>query len=583
MPTLRKHAEAILALGRAAARARAGARRPVRPLRVGPRLRAARPLRQPSCARRSATYLKTVFDGRLSAYYPAFPEGGLARVHFIIGRSGGKTPKVEPGDARGRRSATSCGPGRTRCARPRPSAAPTRALAGDRRALSRRAIAAASRRPRRWPTPAASPGSARQPDRHRLLPPRRPGAGAGGAEDLPFRQRRWRCRGACRCWRTWASASSASAPSRSATTTATTVFIHDMELENAFGKPIDLARRRRAVRGGVPFRLARRQPTMTATTRWPRPPACGRARSASCAPMAAICSRPAFRRARISSPPRSTAIRRSRAALYRAVRRPLRSGGAGRGRGHGQAPQGEDQGCAGRGSQHRRRHHHPPLPQPDRSLAAHQSFRCRNARRGPVAGDQARLARGRRPAGAAAVARDLRLRARGRGRASALRAGGARRPALVGPGPGLPHRSARPGQGAAGQERRHRAGRRQGRLLSRSACRSGGSRDAIFEAGTQAYVNFVSSLLSITDNLDGDEVVPPAERGAPRRRRSLFRRRRRQGHRDLLRHRQRHQRRSMASGSTTPSPPAARPATTTRRWASPPGAPGRRSSGISAR
>ncbi|WP_434724434.1 NAD-glutamate dehydrogenase [Mesorhizobium sp. RIZ17] len=40
-------------------------------------------------------YLKTVFEGRLSAYYPAFPEGGLARVHFIIGRSGGKTPKVE--------------------------------------------------------------------------------------------------------------------------------------------------------------------------------------------------------------------------------------------------------------------------------------------------------------------------------------------------------------------------------------------------------------------------------------------------------------------------------------------------------
>lgn len=40
-------------------------------------------------------YLKTVFEGRLSAYYPAFPEGGLARVHFIIGRSGGKTPKVD--------------------------------------------------------------------------------------------------------------------------------------------------------------------------------------------------------------------------------------------------------------------------------------------------------------------------------------------------------------------------------------------------------------------------------------------------------------------------------------------------------
>jgi glutamate dehydrogenase len=40
------------------------------------------------------TYLKTVYDGRVSAYYPAFPEGGVARVHFIIGRSGGKTPRI---------------------------------------------------------------------------------------------------------------------------------------------------------------------------------------------------------------------------------------------------------------------------------------------------------------------------------------------------------------------------------------------------------------------------------------------------------------------------------------------------------
>ncbi|WP_075291862.1 NAD-glutamate dehydrogenase [Pararhizobium arenae] len=40
-------------------------------------------------------YLKTIYDGRVSAYYPAFPEGGLARVHFIIGRSGGKTPRIQ--------------------------------------------------------------------------------------------------------------------------------------------------------------------------------------------------------------------------------------------------------------------------------------------------------------------------------------------------------------------------------------------------------------------------------------------------------------------------------------------------------
>ncbi|MGE7370541.1 NAD-glutamate dehydrogenase [Neorhizobium sp. NPDC001467] len=39
-------------------------------------------------------YLSTVYEGHVSAYYPAFPEGGIARVHFIIGRTGGKTPRI---------------------------------------------------------------------------------------------------------------------------------------------------------------------------------------------------------------------------------------------------------------------------------------------------------------------------------------------------------------------------------------------------------------------------------------------------------------------------------------------------------
>ncbi|HEV7416978.1 MAG TPA: NAD-glutamate dehydrogenase domain-containing protein, partial [Tianweitania sediminis] len=39
---------------------------------------------------------------------------------------------------------------------------------------------------------------------------------------------------------------------------------------------------------------------------------------------------------------------------------------------------------------------------------------------------------------------------------------------------------------------------------------TGGTRDAIFAAGKQAYVTFVSTLLSITDNIVGDAVVPPA-------------------------------------------------------------------------
>src|SRR5690606_33586339 len=42
--------------------------------------------------------LKDRFEGRVSAYYPAFPEGSLVRVHFIIGRSGGKTPEVDAKD-----------------------------------------------------------------------------------------------------------------------------------------------------------------------------------------------------------------------------------------------------------------------------------------------------------------------------------------------------------------------------------------------------------------------------------------------------------------------------------------------------
>ncbi|WP_394887950.1 NAD-glutamate dehydrogenase [Mesorhizobium sp. AaZ16] len=95
VPTLRKHAEAILGLVERP-RVRALVRvdqfdRFVSILAFVPRDR------YDSRARvRIGDYLKNVFEGRLSAYYPAFPEGGLARVHFIIGRSGGKTPKVDP-------------------------------------------------------------------------------------------------------------------------------------------------------------------------------------------------------------------------------------------------------------------------------------------------------------------------------------------------------------------------------------------------------------------------------------------------------------------------------------------------------
>src|SRR5690606_31294042 len=94
VPLLRKHAAAILALADRP-RVRALVRvdqfdRFVSVLVFVPRDRYDSNVRE-----KIGTYLKTVFEGRLSAYYPAFPEGNLARIHFIIGRSGGKTPNVD--------------------------------------------------------------------------------------------------------------------------------------------------------------------------------------------------------------------------------------------------------------------------------------------------------------------------------------------------------------------------------------------------------------------------------------------------------------------------------------------------------
>ena len=45
---------------------------------------------------RIGTFLAEIYDGRVSAFYPSFPEGELVRVHFIIGRNGGVTPTPEP-------------------------------------------------------------------------------------------------------------------------------------------------------------------------------------------------------------------------------------------------------------------------------------------------------------------------------------------------------------------------------------------------------------------------------------------------------------------------------------------------------
>ena len=144
---------------------------------------------------------------------------------------------------------------------------------------------------------------------------------------------------------------------------------------------------------------------------------------------------------------------------------------------------------------------------------------------------------------AAADVRDLGVFAARRGRAPAHGQGRARRPALVGPARGFPHRDPRPDEGAERQEHADRAGRRQGRLRAASSCRPP-RREEMQREGTECYriVHPRRCSTSRTTSVDGKVVA--ARRGrALRRRRSVPGRRRRQGHRDVLRHRQRARRR----------------------------------------
>ena len=182
---------------------------------------------------------------------------------------------------------------------------------------------------------------------------------------------------------------------------------------------------------------------------------------------------------------------------------------------------------------------------------------------------------------AAAQVRDLRLLTAGRGRAPAVRCRRARRPALVGPARGLPHRGARPGQGADGEEHRDRAGRREGRLLLQAAARPGRPRRV---AGRGRRLLQDVHLRAARHHRQPGRRRDGAARAtsfattattptwwsrptrAPRRSPTS----------------PTASRRTTASGSATRSPAVARSATTTRRWASPPAARGSRCSGTSA-
>ncbi len=110
--------------------------------------------------------------------------------------------------------------------------------------------------------------------------------------------------------------------------------------------------------------------------------------------------------------------------------------------------------------------HPAPVPRRDEGDAAHElvpeGARKRRAQAAPLL--QARPVEAPLAAQAASAVRGVRLLAAHRGRAPTRRQGGARRHPLVGPARGLPHRGARPDEGADGEERGDRAGGRQGRL-----------------------------------------------------------------------------------------------------------------------
>ncbi len=228
------------------------------------------------------------------------------------------------------------------------------------------------------------------------------------------------------------------------------------------------------------------------------------------------------------------------------VQRPLHGGDAARARGRGgeavgAVPRAVRSGrgpfsCRGRrardrGGDRRRRQ---PRPGPDPARvpvgrardAAHELF--------PARAEAVRVVQARPdadpdlPAAAAAV-RDLRALAAGRGRAPARRVGRPRRPALVGPARGLPHRDPRPDEGADGQERADRAGRGEGWVRDEARRRPG--RRVLHAVHQRAAGHHRHDL--------GRRGRAAGARGPPRRRRPVSGRGRRQGHGDVQRHRQR--------------------------------------------
>ncbi len=227
--------------------------------------------------------------------------------------------------------------------------------------------------------------------------------------------------------------------------------------------------------------------------------------------------------------------------------------------------------------QPRRGPHPAPLRQCGAGGPAHQFLPDRRRRPGEAADrHQIRERQDHRPAIAASALRNLRLfAARGR-RAPALRQGGARRHPLVGPAAGLPHRGARPGEGAAGQERGDRAGRRQGRLRAQADAEKSDARAIPGRGrGHLQAVHFDAARHHRQYRAGRRHHRAASLRALTRATTPISSSRRTRARPPSPTSPTRFPTRTTI-GWATPSPRAARRATTTRPWASPRAAPGSR-------
>ena len=476
----------------------------LRALPLLPRLRPARPLQHREPAPHRGDPARRVRRRERSTTRRASPSRcSCGCTTWSTREPGARCPTSTPREielhARGRDALVGRRPRARRCVERARRGARQRAAPPLRRRVPHRLPRRLGRPLGGRPTSAASRRSRRTTTwRSRLYRPLEAGRRARCARSSSARAGRSRSRTCCPCSRTWACRSPTSAPTRSRRASGEPAWIYD------FG--LDLPRRRRLRR-----RRRSARPSRTPSS------APGAATSRTTATTGSCCAR--------GLTWREVTVLRAVGALpapgRHDVQRPLRRGRAGR------AP------ATSRGllvelfrarfdpdARRRARRAERSSAEIEEAIdavesldqdrilrrflarrpgdAAHQLLpaRATTASRSPTCRSSSTRRSCRWLPAAAARVRDLRLLAAHRGRAPARRQGRARRPALVGPARGLPHRGARPDEGADGQERgdRARSGAKGGFVVKRPP--EGGDREALLRRGRGAATGPSSAACS---------------------------------------------------------------------------------------